>query len=111
MRRGVPYPFAGMSNHCLPGDYVERTVLVLDADHPFQHDCELIELGRLAGLEPSLRTAHVGDAGAGRFRGDSSDIFVNEFRLVAGGLNARGLRDECGHLDRLSASREIPFGR
>jgi hypothetical protein len=64
---------------------------------------DLIELGRLAGLEPSLRAAHVGDAGGGGFGVDASDVFVDEFGLVAGGLNAGGLRDECGHGVRLSS--------
>lgn len=97
VRRGVADPFAGVRDDCLSSSDVEFSAFVRDAQRSFQHDGEFVELRSLAGLEPSLRTAHVRDAGSGGFRVDASDVFVDEFWFVAGGLNARGLRDECGH--------------
>ena len=70
---------------------------MFDPQHAFQHNRELVELGSLAGLEPSLRAAHVGHAGGCRFGVDASNILVDEFGLVACGLNARGLGNESGH--------------
>lgn len=70
---------------------------MLDANHAFQDDREFVEGRSLAGLDPSLRTAHVGDAGRGGLRIYATDIFVDQLGLVSGGLNASGLGDECGH--------------
>ena len=99
LRCGVAHPLAGVGDDRLSGVDVEQSSVpsVLDPQHSFQHDREFVELGSLAGLEPSLRAAHVGDAGGGSFRVDAADVFVDEFGLVAGGLNSRGLWDECGH--------------
>src|SRR5579864_433602 len=76
---------------------VECPALVLDSQRSFQNDGELIELGSLPRLEPSLRAAHVGDTGSGGLGIHSSDVFVDDFWFVSGGLNARGLWDESGH--------------
>lgn len=110
LRSGVAHPFAGAGKDCLAGGDVKRSTFVFDAQQPLQHDRELVELRRLAGLEPSLRTAHVGDAGGGGFRIDASDVFVDEFGLVAGGLNSRGVRDEYGHEVRASGLLEAVSG-
>ncbi len=88
------YPFSGMRDDSLSGGHFKRTVLVLDAQCPFQNDGELVKLWGLAGFEPARRTAHVGDAGSRGLGVDSSNVFIDEFGLVAGGLNARGLRDQ-----------------
>ena len=61
--RRVAEPFAGVGYDCLSGGDVERSAFMVDAQQSFQHDREFIELGGLAGLEPSLGTAHVGDTG------------------------------------------------
>lgn len=86
-----------MCNNSLPRSHVEQTTFVFHAQHSFQYDRELVKLRSLAGLKPSLRTAHVCNAGGRSFRIASSDVFINNFRLVACRLNARGLRNECRH--------------
>lgn len=75
---------------------VDLARLRLHAQRALQHDGELVELGLLTGLNPSLRTAHVGDADRSVFGVYAADIFVNELGLVAGGGDARRLRDESG---------------
>ena len=97
VRRGVADPFAGAGDHCLSRSHVERTTLVFDTQRPFQHDREFVEGGSLAGLKPSRGAAHVGNAGGGGLGVDAPNVFVDEFGLVAGGLDARGLRDEHWH--------------
>ena len=104
LRRGIADPLAGVGYDGLSGVDVQHAAFMLDAEHSFQHDGELVELGSLAGLEPSLRAAHVGDAGGGGFRVDAADVFVDEFGFVAGGLDSRGLGDECGHRVRASGA-------
>src|SRR5580692_10517000 len=86
-----------MSDDCLSGMNVECSPLVLDSQRSFQNDGELVELGSLPGLEPSLWAAHVGDTGRGCFGIHASDIFVDDFWFVSGALNARGLRDQSRH--------------
>jgi len=86
-----------MSDDCLSGMNIERPSLVLYSERSLQNDGELVELGSLPGLEPSLGAAHVGDTGSGCPGIHPSDIFVDDFWFVSGSLNTRGLRDECGH--------------
>jgi hypothetical protein len=105
----IANPFAGVGDDGLSRGDVDRGGLpirlsVFDAKCAFQHNGELVKFGGLAGLGPSRRTAHVGDAGCGRVAVDASDVFVNELRFVAGGLNARCLGNECGH------DRDFGFG-
>jgi len=100
---GVADPLAGVGDDGLSGGDVERTVLVFNVEGAFENDGEFVEGGSLAGLEPSGGAAHVGDAGGGGFGVDASDIFVDQLGFIAGGLDARGLRDECGHGDVLAA--------
>ena len=76
---------------------VERSALMLHSQSSLQNEGELVELGSLPRFEPSLGAAHVGDTGSGRFGIHSSDIFVDDFWFISGGLNARGLRDESRH--------------
>jgi hypothetical protein len=97
VRGGVANPFTGVGDDGLSGGYVERAGSVLDAQRSFEDDGELVEGRRLAGFEPSGGAAHVRDAGGGSLGVDASDVLVDEFRFVAGGLDARGLRDQGGH--------------
>jgi hypothetical protein len=97
VRRGVANPFTGVGDDGLSGGDFERTVLVLDAQCAFEDDGELVEGGRLAGFEPSGGAAHVGDTGGGGLGVGASDVFVDQFRFVAGRLDARGLGDQGGH--------------
>src|ERR1700745_59837 len=75
-----------------------------DAQHPFQHNGELVELWSLSRLDPALRTAHVRHAHASRLRIHAADVLVNELRLIPRGLNRGWVRDECWHESRGEAS-------
>ena len=86
-RRAVADPFPFIRDNRLTGCYVDESVGMLHPKYAPQHDREFIEIGGLSGLYPAGRTAHVRDAGKAGLRGDSADIFVNQFRLGAGGLN------------------------
>ena len=102
LRGGVADPLAGVGDDGLSGGDVEGTdrsirTSVLDAQQSLEHNRELGELWSLAGFEPALRAAHVGDAGASCLGVDAADVFVDKFGLVAGGLNARRPGNECGH--------------
>ncbi len=94
-----------MSDDCLSGMDVERPALVLDSQRSLQNDGELVELGSLPGLKPSLRAAHVGDAGSRCLGVYASDVFVDDLGFVSGGLNARGLRDESRHWFRFKVEK------
>jgi hypothetical protein len=91
--RGVANPLAGVGDDGLPGGDVERAGFVLDTKDAFENDGELVEGWGLAGLQPSCRAAHVGNAGGGSLGVDASDVFVDELGFVAGGLDASGLCD------------------
>src|ERR1700757_2480235 len=86
-----------MRDDCLSGMNVDGSALVLDSQRSLQNDGELVELGSLPGLEPSLGATHVGDTGRGCLGIHTSDIFVDDFWFVSCGLNARGLRDQSRH--------------
>src|SRR5581483_9955615 len=86
-----------MCDYSLPGANIECSVLVLNAQHSLQHDRKLVELRSLSRLDPSRRTAHMGHAGGRGFGIHASDVFVDKLGLVARGLDASGLSDQCGH--------------
>jgi len=67
---------------------------MFNPERSVQNYREFVEGGGLAGLNPSFRAAHVSHAGGSGMRVDASDVFVDEFRLVAGGLDASRLRDQ-----------------
>ncbi len=94
---GVADPLAGMGNDGLSRRDVKRSILMLDAERPFEDDGELVEAGSLAGLKPTCGAAHVGDTGRCGSRVDASDVFVDDLGLVADRLDAGGLRDQSGH--------------
>src|SRR5438067_2473638 len=51
LRGVVLHPFAPVGDHRLTRPHVEDAAGVADAEHPLQHAGELVELGRLAGLD------------------------------------------------------------
>ena len=105
MRRRVADPFPSVGDDGLSGGHLKRTIFMLDAEGAFQHDGELVEGGSLARLEPSGGAAHVGKARRGGLGVDASDVFVDQFGFVAGGLDARGLRNVCRHRGSKSLMR------
>jgi hypothetical protein len=86
-----------MDDDGLPSRDFQSALFVLDAQPTLQNNREFVELGRLAGLDPSLGAAHVRHAGRGGFGIDAADVFVDQLGFVACRLNPSGLRDECGH--------------
>ena len=52
LRRLVLDPFAGRGDHGLAGGDVEDAGVVVDAELAVEDDCDLFELGALAGLDP-----------------------------------------------------------
>src|SRR5260370_40738829 len=70
---------------------------MFDAQAPFEDDRELVEGWSLAGLDPAGRATHVGDAGGSCPRVDPPNVFGDQFGFVAGGLDARWVRDQGGH--------------
>src|SRR6202007_890787 len=64
------------------------------------------ELRSLAGLNPTLRAAHVRDAHPEPLRVHATNVFVNKFRLVPCRLDGSWLRDQGGH----DCSVESPDG-
>jgi len=97
MRSGIADALPGMRDDGLSRLHIERPFPMCDSQQPLQNDRKLIELGSLAGLDPSLWAAHVSDAGRGGLGVHASNVFVDEFGLIAGGLNAGGLRDQSRH--------------
>src|SRR5262245_11664124 len=87
--RAVLHPFATMSDDRLTGTDVESAAAVGDAQQAPQHDSELVELRLLTRLDPAAGAAHVCDADLLVTRVYSSHILVDQFRLVARGLDAR----------------------
>src|ERR1700674_15414 len=83
VRSGVLNPLATVGDDGLSGGDIEGSRFVLDSQRAFEDDGKFDELRSLAGLLPSLRTAHVGHAQRGGFGIDATDVFVDEFRLVA----------------------------
>ena len=67
VRSGVLNPLAAVGDDGLSGGDIEGSRFVLDSQRAFEDDREFVELGSLAGLLPSLRTAHVGHAQRGGF--------------------------------------------
>ena len=94
---GVADPFTRVHDDGLSGGDVERPTLVFNPKHALQDDGALVEGRSLARFQPSGGAAHVGHAGGRGLGVDASDVFVDEFGLVAGGLDAGGLRDQRGH--------------
>ena len=83
MRRAVLHPFPSVRNHSLTGLHFEHPISVRDTQRALEHDGELIELGRLAGFDPAVRTAHVRNADS-RFAGvHPPDEFLDDFRFVS----------------------------
>jgi len=59
----VTNPFSGVRDDSLASAYFQESLLVVDAQRALKNNGELVKRGRLAGLKPSLRAAHVGHAG------------------------------------------------
>jgi hypothetical protein len=51
--RAVLHPFAGLGHDRLSGVYIQRPVVVSDSQRSFEHDGELVELGRLGSTQPA----------------------------------------------------------
>src|SRR4029077_1376612 len=94
----VLYPLAGVRHDRLTRTRIENAFLVFDPEHAFEDDGELLELRLLARLDPATRTPHVGDADLIVFGVYSTDVLVDQLRLVAGGLDPSRLGDQCRHL-------------
>src|SRR5258708_33053045 len=62
---GILNPLSSVGHYALSSFDFECTAFVSHEYSPFQHNGELVELRSLAGLEPSLRAAHVGNACGG----------------------------------------------
>src|ERR1035438_2247737 len=95
--RAVADPLAAMRNHGLFSVYVEGASAMLHAQHAAQYECKFFEFGGLSGLLPSAGAAHVRDAGLAGGGIHATDKLVNQLGFVAGGLDALGFGDECGH--------------
>jgi hypothetical protein len=76
---------------------VERAAAVFDSQTAPEHDRDLVKVGLLAGFDPAAGTAHVRDARLTGSRSGAAGVFVNQFRLIAGGGNSGGYGDECRH--------------
>lgn len=61
---GVTNPFSGVRDDRLASAYFQGSLLVVHAQRALKNDGELVKRGRLAGLKPALRAAHVGHAGS-----------------------------------------------
>jgi hypothetical protein len=64
---------------------------MLYTKHAAQDDGELVELRRLARLDPSAGAAHVGYARRCSLRIDAAYVFVDPFRFISRGFNASRL--------------------
>ena len=62
-----------------------------------QHVRVLIEVRRLAGLDPARRTPHVRDADLVRLRVHAPDDFINELWFITDRSDARRFLDELQH--------------
>jgi hypothetical protein len=70
---------------------------VLDTERALENDGDLLELGTLPRLPPSLRRGHAGDADRVVTRVDAAGELLDLLGLVAGGLDDGRLLDEVGH--------------
>ena len=62
--RTVLHPLAAPDDDCLSSADLQHTFTRGHTEQAAQHDRVLVELRRLAGLDPALRAVHVGDAEA-----------------------------------------------
>src|SRR5438552_1607544 len=90
-RRAVLDPLAGMRDDRLAGANIQNAASVRDPQEPFQDDGELLEFRSLAWLGPTGRTSHVGDAKPNVAGVHSTNVFIDELRLVAGRFNSSRL--------------------
>ena len=104
LRRRVLEPLPAIGDYGLSGADVESTVLVLDPQHAFQNDGELIELRLLAGFGPALGATHVGNADSCGLAVYTANVLVNQLGLVPCGFNALGLLDQNGHAETIAVS-------
>ena len=88
LRRRVLDPLARVGDDGLTGADLELTVAVPHEQRAGEHDGELVEVGRLRGLGPAGRAAHVRDAGRVGAGVDASDVLVDQLRRRAGRLDA-----------------------
>ena len=86
-----------MGDYGLAGGDVDRSTFVFYTQRAFKTIVNSSKSGVWPGSSHPAGAAHMGYAGGCSFCIDSADVFVDEFGLVAGGLDARGLRDQCGH--------------
>ncbi len=77
--------------------HVDRAAGVLDAQHARKHDRVLVELGRLARLDPTGGAFHAGDAQVRGLRVHAADEFLDHLGLVARGGDTGWRLDQCGH--------------
>ena len=103
IRRAVPDPLTAGRENGLARPDVDTAFLILDPQHPFEHNRILVEIRSLAGLEPAGRAPHVCDAKAAGLRIHAPDVLVNELRFRAGGGHAGGFRNEDGGHSRSSS--------
>jgi hypothetical protein len=102
-------PLARFADDRLACMNVLNTVLVGDPQHTPEHDGVLMKIGRLPRFNPAAGTAHVSDADITLARVEPTDVFVDQFRLVACCLDPvwpgnqdwhRGSRSIAASLDR-----------
>src|SRR5581483_7651691 len=74
-----------------------------NAQHAAQHERVFIKLRRLARLNPTAGTAHVGDAELSIAGVYAADKFLDDFGFVAGGLDAGRFLNQCWHAGKFSA--------
>jgi hypothetical protein len=76
-----------MRDDCLTRLDVNNAALVLDAEHAPEHHGEFIEFRGLAGLDPTARAAHVGDAELAVLRIDPANVLVDQLGSIASGFD------------------------
>ena len=94
--RGVP-GCAAMRDQGLPGFDIQFPALVFDMKMAVKNDRKFVEIRGLPGLGPALRTAHMSHAdglGIGTY---TTDILIDQLRLIAGGSDTGGLRNQRRH--------------
>src|ERR1700675_72324 len=101
-RTGVADPFAAVRDDGLPGGHIEFAGFMLHPQRSPQDYGVLVKFRSRARFLPAFRTVHVGNADAGGRGVDMPDVFFDDLRLVSGGCDARGMRNQSWHDDEAS---------
>src|SRR5580704_2191949 len=109
LRGAVTNPLTFPGDNRLTRPDLQHSFVMLDVQRAVQYHREFIEIRALAGLRPSGRAAHAGDADLRFAVVDAADVFFDD--LVPRDRDQVGSGDEFRHGSSVSFARVPPEGR